>query len=83
MTNLSPAARAVVDTFTSNDTIHGLHHLIPRLAAALQAAADQVVPKRDMPLLADDAGDADWNARDDVRDDFLAIAAELEGFAND
>ena len=51
----------------------------PLSPAALIAAADQVVPKRDMPLLADDAGDADWNARDDVRDDLLSIAAELEG----
>ena len=49
MTNqpLSPAAQAVLDAFTGNDTIHGLHLMTPRLAAALRAAADQVVPAED------------------------------------
>jgi hypothetical protein len=42
MTNLSPAAQAVLDAFTGNDTIHGLHLVTPRLASALRAAADQL-----------------------------------------
>ena len=79
MTDLSPQAQAVLDAFTGNDTIHGLHLMTPRLAAALMAVADQVVPKCDMPLLADDAADAAWDARDDVRDDLLSIADELKG----
>ena len=44
---LSHAAQAVLDAFTGNDTIHGLHLMTPRLAAALRAAADQVVPAED------------------------------------
>ena len=44
MTNLSPAAQAVLDAFTGNDTIHGLQLMTPRLAAALRTAAG-CVPK--------------------------------------
>jgi hypothetical protein len=71
---LSPAAQAVLDATCSRWPRS--HEWV--IAAALQAAADQVVPKRDTPLLGDDASYADWNARDDVRDEFLAIAAELK-----
>ena len=52
MTNqpLSPAAQAVLDAFTGNDTIHGLHLMTPRplerLAAVLRAAAG-CVPKEE------------------------------------
>jgi hypothetical protein len=41
-TNLSPAAQSVLDAFTGNDTIHGLHLMTPRLAAALRAAAEKL-----------------------------------------
>jgi hypothetical protein len=74
---LPPAAQAVRDAafepWQSTDTPESI------AAAALRAAAEQVVPHRDTPLLGDDASYADWNARDDVRDQLLAIAAELEG----
>jgi hypothetical protein len=73
---LSPAAQAVLDAFTGNDTIHGLHLMTPRLAAALRAAADQVVPATlfDRRYITEDK----WDARDYVRAELLAIAAELE-----
>jgi hypothetical protein len=75
---LSPAAQAVLDAFTGNDTIHGLHLMTPRLSAALRAAADQVVPEPDDI----DKGSLSLAAirnRCKVRDELLAIAAELEG----
>ena len=80
---LSPAAKSVLDTFTGNDTIHGLHHLIPRLAAALRAAADQVVPLREAPRIRHDAKRPtiewhSWNACQQSRSRLLAIADELE-----
>jgi hypothetical protein len=77
MTDLSPAAQAVLDAFTGNDTIHGLHLMTPRLAAALRAAADQVVPIEEaMPLNL--AHRVRWDALQSVRFQLLAIADELE-----
>ena len=49
MTDLSPQAQAVLDAFTGNDTIHGLHLMTPRLAAALRAVADQFNSVEAMP----------------------------------
>ena len=73
----SRRAQAVLDAFTGNDTIHGLHLMTPRLAAALRAAADQVVPEE-----ANAVGDEHDGARHDqwmrIRYKLLAIAAELE-----
>jgi hypothetical protein len=46
-------------------------------AAALQAAVDQVVPKDADPVWGTDIDWAKWRALDDVRDELLAIAAEL------
>jgi hypothetical protein len=79
---LSPAAQAALNAFTGNDTIHGLHLMTPRLAAALQAVADQVVPHLEEP---------DWGAHNNgycdielytdhqrKRAELLTIAAELE-----
>jgi hypothetical protein len=72
MTDLSPAAQAVLDAFTGSDTIHGLHLMTPRLAAALRAAADQVVPP-------DPCGyDCCIDLCVGIRAELLAIAAELE-----
>jgi hypothetical protein len=65
MTDLSPAARAVLDA-AEDDCIHptDLHKIV---AAALRAAADQVVP-------------LSTNTRqNDIRFSILRIAAELEG----
>jgi hypothetical protein len=80
MTNLSPATQAVLDAFTDSDTIHGLHLMTPRLAAALRAAADQVVPEE--PLY---VGDQRWMFERDSwrasRKKLLAIAAELKAYA--
>ena len=75
MANLSPAAQAVLDAFTGNDTIHGLHLMTPRLAAALLAVADQVVPEQGCPIYGlTERG----NERQQVREEILSIAAELE-----
>lgn len=72
-----PAAQAVLDAiYEIKDPMAEDGAVI---AAALRAAADQVVPKRDMPRFESDAAQADWFVRDDVRDDLLRIAAELEG----
>lgn len=76
---LSPAAKAVLDAFTGNDTIHGLHLITPRLAAVLRAAADQLlaatwegaIPANTTHMLG-----INWS-----RDALHAIANELE--AND
>jgi hypothetical protein len=70
---LSPAAQAVVDA-----AITGRGYLQPAIAAALRAAADQVVPEE-----ANAVGDEHDGARHDqwmrIRYKLLAIAAELEG----
>ena len=74
MTELSPAARAVLDaTYYPEDWATRV-----RVAAALRAAADQVVPKCEPPCFVGEVDHADWFARDDVRDDLLRIATELE-----
>ena len=76
MTNLSPATQAVMDAFTDSDTIHGLHLMTPRLAAALDAVADQVAPfpgRYPMNEYMEGLRDARQNARREL----LAIAAEL------
>jgi len=82
MTNLSPAAQAVFDAFCCEARSEP-HHQREAIAAALQAAADQVVPHLKEP---------DWGACDNVhcdielytdhqrkRAELLAIAAELRG----
>ena len=67
MTDRSPAAQAVLDAYRSS------HLSINNLAAALRAAADQVVPP-----------DTDYASNEvlmialNVRHQFHAIAAELE-----
>lgn len=58
---LSPAAQAVLDAFRTSHTGQGC------LAAALRAAADQVVPVTTDPRLST------------VRWELIKIAAELEG----
>ena len=73
----SHAAQAVLDAFTGNDTIHGLHLMTPRLAAALRAAADQVAPsdamepRNNLPMAIECQR---------IRAELLAIADKLEGF---
>ena len=74
MTDLTPAAQAVLDAaFAVEDE----WDTIPMLAAALRAAADQVLPEE--PL---HGGDQRWMYERDIRQEsrkkLLAIAAELE-----
>ena len=72
MTNLSPAAQAVLDAFTEDNSLHDwkvhIHHL-DALAAALRVATDQVMPEEN-----------NWPhyMLGTVRRKFLAIANELE-----
>jgi hypothetical protein len=72
MTKLSPAAQAILDAygdFEAADT--------DAMAAALRAAADQVVPIEEaMPFNL--AHRVRWDALQSVRFQLLAIAAELE-----
>ena len=80
MTDLSPAAQAVLSAAYALPLRNGQ----PNIAAALRAAADQVVPEEDWPDQS--LGFADWNLdterceqRKNTRAEVLAIAAELEG----
>ena len=72
-TPLSSAAQAVLATY---EKVWGQGYGSP-LAAALRAAADQVVPQR-LEIYRDEAERIDGNVRSDVRNDFFAIADELE-----
>lgn len=81
MTNLSPAAQAVLDAFNG---FHDLANRRLKIAAAIRAAADQTVPREEWPDQS--MGFADWNLaterceqRKNIRANLLAIAAELEG----
>jgi hypothetical protein len=79
MTNLSDAAYNVFTAY--NREASGKpedHHMLEAIAAALRAAADQVVPEPDdaaKELFSIAALRHRWQ----IRDRFLAIAAELEG----
>ena len=83
MTDLSPATQAIIDA----SNCAGSRCVQLHIAAALRAAADQVVPEVSEP---------DWGACNEMRCDIelyddhqrkraalLAIADELEGQAND
>ena len=77
MTDISPAALAVWATYLDHSEMDETPADLPALAAALRAAADQVVPEH-----ANAVGDEHDEARHDqwlrIRYKFLAIAAELE-----
>ena len=78
MTDLSPAAQAVLNAYTNAPCGK------PRsvwVAAALRAATDQVVPDESHPEESqfwDDEAEQEWQNNRHVRLQFLAIAAELE-----
>jgi hypothetical protein len=78
MTDLSPAAQAIYEAWWTDEDGPWTLSERERLAAALRAAADQVVPDH-----ANSVGDAHDDARRDqwmrIRRKLLAIAAELEG----
>ena len=83
MTELSPAAQAVLDAWESKlePMVTCLTHDPEReaLAAALRAAADQVVPDENPPADFYDYGvAAEIDQRRTTRAQILAIAAELE-----
>ena len=71
MTDLSPAAQAVLDAAFNTDENLPYEHDI---AVALRALADQVVPLPRLPY--DSCCDVHAAA---IRAEILAIAAELEG----
>jgi hypothetical protein len=78
MTNLSTAAQAVLDAaFTLADNLDRDVTDTEMIAAALRAAADQVVPEHANPVgdEHDDARHEQWMR---IRAELLAIAAELE-----
>ena len=82
MTNLSPAAQAVLDAFldTPGKVPMPMWDYGRDLAAALRAAADQVVPSRCPPIEDFNEFDQGYSiAHITHRADLLAIAAELEG----
>ncbi len=78
MTDLSPAAQAVLDA----SNLHPCNDSCQILAAAMQAAADQVVPtEADLPPIAPDLGHFRQHERRLTRQRILAIAAELQAKA--
>jgi len=87
MADFSPAAQSVLDAFSERHELCGPFDSNWQelyLAAALRAAADQVVPREEWPDQS--MGFADWNLaterceqRKNIRASLLAIAAELEG----
>jgi hypothetical protein len=76
---LSPATQAVLGAFLSEWDVYAVSEARWATAAALRAAADQVVPERRKPVYADSWEESAWTAEQDTRTEFLAIAAELEG----
>jgi hypothetical protein len=73
MTHLSTAAQAVMDAVAPHPA-YG-----PAIAAALRAAADQVVPVRLETELHDRNPSLTLQKAVEIRQHLLAIAAELEG----
>jgi hypothetical protein len=74
---LSPAAQAVLDAFRAVPDLRDC----PSIAAALRAAADQVVPEPPMIVEGGRTYEEAWTAtvHGDIRRKLLAIADELEG----
>lgn len=93
MADLSPAAQAVMIAGTmGNQNVVNDPVYKQCIAAALRAAADQVVPERIEPPCGEHEpwpqsyqlmSDSKWEQRQQTRDELLAIAAELEGKGND
>jgi hypothetical protein len=80
--SLSPSAQAVLDAFLDAffDGVSYLEDVSPRnVAAALRAAADQVVPQTNELRSQHPYDYGQYDARDNIRDQLLAIAAELRG----
>jgi hypothetical protein len=72
---LSPAAQAVLDAYGDFEPAN-----VDAMAAALRAAADQVVPVENAPLMMRGHDVERLAQRQHTRAEFLAIAAELESY---
>jgi hypothetical protein len=81
MSELSPAAQAVLDAAMAS-AIQNLHGTYERdIAAALRAAADQVIPLTSKPndtFCIPPVATMVWMRETNIRKVLLAIAAELE-----
>jgi hypothetical protein len=79
MTELSPAANAILDAAYRRMDNNPHNEVEATLAAALRAVADQVVPtEMDLPPIAPDLGHFRQHERRLTRQRLLAIADELE-----
>lgn len=79
MTDLSPAAQQVLDASSNAPVGDGWNADRLAIAAALRAAADQVVPEDYSSYTGHPEHDFAMEARNDsAREAILAIAAELE-----
>ena len=80
MTDLSPAANAVLDAYMDNcGWLDGpLQRDYQCVAAVLRAAVEQVMPEEPEHAYAEDYELGAFDARLDARNHFLFIAAELE-----
>lgn len=81
MTDLSPAAQAVLDAAEEVPIVLNYAQEIPAFcAAALRAAADEVAPETPESEQEDpDMLKGIWSERRTIREELLAIADELEG----
>jgi hypothetical protein len=78
---LSPAAQAILNAYgRETGDIDCVWHPseLKGLAAALRVAVEQVLPKSSMYSYLEDYEFGTWDARNDARNEFLAIADELE-----
>ena len=78
MTDLSPAAKAVLDAYRNSTFDEDLGDRMA-VAAALRAAADQVVPPSLETEFYDRNPSLTLQKAVEIRADLLAIAAELDG----
>ena len=82
MTNLSPAALAVLDAAYKRMDENPHNEVEATLAAALRTAAEIVVPDQEEPASSPHMGNfvsnAQWRTCQAIRTRLLAIAAELE-----
>ena len=88
MSELSPQAQAILDAYNAGFARPVAVHHKPRIAAALEAVADQVVPEQVEPPCGETEPwpqgyqlmrDSQWEKCQQLRSEILAIAAELRG----